>query len=247
MKNAAQTLRVPLSPLRSGEVVLDEPAARYVGRVHRLGAGDRFVAFDPEAASEADVEITSAGRDVRVRIGELRRAANVATPGLTLFQGIGKADKPEQVLRAATVLGVEHVVFVESRRAVVRAGERGDAKRRRWQAVAVEAARQSGRGDVPRVSGPLPLDEAVNLSSGSMHRVYLSPDAERGLADVLDGVRRAATLAVFIGPEGGLDGEEEAALAASGFVSAALGQFVLRTETATVAVLGAIAALVREG
>jgi 16S rRNA (uracil1498-N3)-methyltransferase len=223
--------------------VLGEPVARYVTRVHRLGVGDRFVAFDPEAASEADVEIVAAGRDVRVTVGEPRRAANVAPVGLSLFQAIGKGDKPEHVIRAATVLGVERVVFVESRRAVVRVGERGDTRRKRWHAVAVEAARQSGRGDVPRIEGPVPFAEAVLLAGSSPRRVYLSPSAEAGLAKALEGHRLGAGLAVFIGPEGGFDVAEESELSASGFVPAALGHFILRTETATVAVLGAITAL----
>jgi len=230
--------------LRSGASCLDDPAARYVTRVHRLGKGDRFVAFDPEAASEADVEITLAGRDVHVLVGEVRDAANLASPGLVLLQAIGKGDKPEQVVRAATVLGVEHVVFVESSRSVVRAGERSESRRKRWHAVAVEAARQSGRGDVPRISGPLPLADALALTSGaSMRRVYLSPRGEMPLAAAIEGHRPGAALAVFIGPEGGLDDAEEAALAEAAFAPAALGRFVLRTETATVAVLGAIVAL----
>ncbi|HVW24885.1 MAG TPA: RsmE family RNA methyltransferase [Polyangiaceae bacterium] len=231
-----------MSPLRSGQSVLDEAVARYVTRVHRMGAGERFVAFDPEAATEADVEITGTGRDVAVTISEIRPSESVAPGGLVLLQGIGKADKPEDVVRAATALGVAHVVFVETRRAVVHVGDRAESRRRRWHAVAVEAARQCGRGDVPRTSGPLPLAGAVALAP-PMRRVYLSPRAESGLAVVLRGHRAGAPLAVFIGPEGGLDDEEESFLVASGFVPAALGRFVLRTEIAAVAVLGAIAAL----
>jgi 16S rRNA (uracil1498-N3)-methyltransferase len=246
MKFAVQTLRVPMSPLESGDAVLDERTARYVTRVHRRGAGEHFVAFDPEAGTEADVEIAVAGREVIVTVGEVRRSQNVAPPGLVLLQAIGKADKPEQVIRAATALGVAHVVFVESERAVVRVGDRADSRRKRWHAVAAEAARQSGRGDVPRITGPVPLADGV-AAAPSTRRVYLSPTADAGLAKVIEGHRLGERLAVFVGPEGGLDDAEEATLVAAGFVPATLGPFVLRTEIAAVAVLGAIAALGREG
>jgi 16S rRNA (uracil1498-N3)-methyltransferase len=243
-------LRVPLSPLpdENGDVPLPKEAAHYVARVHRLGVGDRFVAFDPEEHCEADCEIISVERDVRCAIGPSRLSEAVAARGLTLLQAIGKGDKPEQVIRAATALGVERIVFVESRRAVVRVGDRGDARRQRWHAVAVEAARQCGRGDVPTLTGPLPLADALGqIVDPAARRVCLSPHAERGLSEVLSGFEHGEALAVLIGPEGGLDGEEEALAAAGGFVPVALGRFVLRTETATVAVLGAIAALGRRG
>jgi 16S rRNA (uracil1498-N3)-methyltransferase len=235
-------LRVPISPLRSGETLLDAATARYVTRVHRLAKGDRFVAFDPEAATEADVEIMTADRDVTVVIGGVRPSANVAAGGLVLLQGIGKGDKPDDVIVAATALGVAEVVFVESRRAVVHVRDRAETRRKRWHTLAVEAARQSGRGDVPRTTGPMPLADAV-ARLPAMRRVYLSPRAAFGLARALHGHTAGAPLAFFIGPEGGLDDEEESLLVGSGFVPASLGRFVLRTEIAAVAVLGAIAAL----
>jgi 16S rRNA (uracil1498-N3)-methyltransferase len=247
-ERTGRALRVPLSPLpvEDRHVVLPEAAAHYVARVHRLGVGDRIVLFDPEAHSEADCEIISVERDVRCAVGPSRRSEAVAAAGLTLLQAIGKGDKPEQVIRAATALGVEHVVFVESRRAVVRVGDRGDARRQRWHAVAVEAARQCGRGDVPRMTGPLSFADALALiTEPDACRVYLSPRASQGLAEVLAGFAHGAPLAVLIGPEGGLDDEEEALSIALGFVPGALGRFVLRTETATVAALGAIAAIGR--
>jgi 16S rRNA (uracil1498-N3)-methyltransferase len=206
--------------------------------------GGRFVAFDPETGMEADARIVAMGRDVRCMVGELRAAVDVAPRGLLLLQAIGKGDKPEQVLRAATALGVEHVVFVETRRAVVRVGDRAESRRARWHAIAVDAARQCGRGDVPRISGPLSLEESCALAHDPVaRRVYLSPHAKRGIAEAVAGFTWGEPLAVLIGPEGGLDDEEEAWCEGHGFVGVALGRFVLRTETATVATLGAIAAL----
>lgn len=238
----ARTLRVPLAALTAGERVLPEPEARYVTRVHRLGPGDVFVAFDPEERLEADVELVRVGRDVVGRLGEPRAPRRTARTPVTLLQALGKSDKPERVLRDATALGVEAVVFVETARSVVRLADRAEGRRRRWRAIAVDAARQSGRGDVPEVTGPLSLPEALAVADGASGRICLSPDATSTFQEVLEGSPWDAPLALFVGPEGGFAADEVSAAKAAGFTAASFGELVLRTETAAVAALGAIVA-----
>jgi len=237
-------LRVPIPQLAPGHVVLEEAVSRYVTRVHRLAAGDRFIAFDPEARVEADGEIVRTGREVRCVISALRPSAAVARTGVTLLQALGKGEKPEQVIRDATALGVERIVLVESSRAVVRLDDdRGAARRRRWQAVAVEAARQCQRGDVPEIDGPLPFDAALSLAGHEGLRLQLSPAAAVGMTEALAKRRAGEPVFALIGPEGGFDPEETARAAAAGFIAVRLGDFVLRTETAAVAALSVIVAL----
>ncbi|HEX4476076.1 MAG TPA: RsmE family RNA methyltransferase [Polyangiaceae bacterium] len=238
----ARTLRVPLAALRAGERVLPEAEARYVTRVHRLGVGDVFVAFDPEERLEADVELVHVGRDVVGRLGEPRAARRTARTPVTLLQALGKSDKPERVLRDATALGVEAVVFVETARSVVHLADRAEGRRRRWRAIAVDAARQSGRGDVPEVTGPLSLPEALAVAEGASGRICLSPEATSTFQEVLDGSPPDAHVALLVGPEGGFTTDEVSAAKAAGFTPASFGELVLRTETAAVAALGAIVA-----
>jgi 16S rRNA (uracil1498-N3)-methyltransferase len=236
---------VPLAPLSSGDCTLPEATARYVTRVHRLEAGDRFVAFDPAARTEADVEVLHVAREVRCRVGEVRPGARVARPGLTLIQAIGKGDKAEQVIRDATALGVERVVLVEASRSVVKLdAERAGSRRKKWQTVAAEAARQSGRGDIPTIDGPCSLEEALAATREVGCRVSLAPFATSRLAAVLRN-SVSQSIALLIGPEGGFDEEELTLADGAGFTRASLGAFVLRTETAAVAAL-ALAALGRE-
>jgi 16S rRNA (uracil1498-N3)-methyltransferase len=224
-------------------LVLGEATARYVARVHRLGPGDRFVAFDPEARSEADATVVSVGRSVRCEVGAVRASSSVAATGLTLLQAVGKGDKPEQVIRDATALGADRVVLVATNRSVVRLdAERAETRRQRWRGVAVEAARQCGRGDLPTIDGPCSLEEALSATARDAFRFHLSPDASQTLAAALDARRPGDAVAVLIGPEGGFDPVEESAAAAAGFVPVRLGDFVLRTETAAVAALAVIVA-----
>jgi 16S rRNA (uracil1498-N3)-methyltransferase len=220
--------------------------------VHRLSAGDSFLAFDPEVRTEADVRIVSLGREVVCEVGEVRAARAVAKAAVTLLQAMGKGDKPEQIVRDATALGVTRLVFVYSARSVPRAraeraepdGAKDDGashKAKRYRAVAVEAARQSGRGDIPVLEGPLSFDDALNGASGL--RLCLSPASGTTFVAALSGWQPGEPLTVLIGPEGGLDDAELVRARDSGFTLASFGDFVLRTETAAVAVLGAIAAL----
>jgi len=229
--------------------VLGEASARYVSRVHRLRDGDRFVAFDPDARAEADVEILSTARDVRCRVGALRPATNVVASGLTLLQVMGKGDKPEQVIRDATVFGAERVVLLESSRSVVRVPEaRGESRRARFRSVALEAARQSGRGDVPVTEGPLSFEAALALASTvPALRLALLPDAGVGLLGALADWTPGTPLFVLIGPEGGLDADEASRAVAAGFVPVSLGPLVLRTETAAVAALAIVSAVAYPG
>jgi 16S rRNA (uracil1498-N3)-methyltransferase len=204
--------------------------------------GDVFVGFDPEARTEADVTITSSDRTVLCSVGELRSASSVARFPVTLLQAMGKGDKPEQVVRDATALGATRVVFLYSTRSVPRANDASDAKRKRFRAVAVEAARQSGRGDVPSLEGPLAFEDAIGLVTQGV-RLCLAPGGNTSFAAALAEWQPSEPLAILVGPEGGFDDQELEAARARGFVLASFGDFVLRTETAAVAVLGAVTVL----
>ena len=222
-------IRVPMDDLAAGERTLDAEQARYVVKVHRLRAGDAFVAFDPKRALEADAEVLS--RD-RVRIGEPRRAA-AAARSVTWIHGCPKGDKADAIVRDATELGATRIIFVHTARIVARPPA---SRVERWTRIAREAARQSGRADAPDVA--LETKWAAALSVEAATRVCLDP---RGgaLHDVL--ARAKGSLAFAAGPEGGLTRGEIEAAEERGFVVCKLGAFVMRTETVPAAVLGALA------
>lgn len=237
------TLRAPVGLSSAGERELEPATSRYLVRVHRLRPGDAFVAFDVESGLEADAELLVADpRRARVRLGAPRPARVAAPLPVTLLWSLGKGDKPESVIRDATALGVARVVLVTTERSVPRLGERAEGRRERWQSVAREAARQCGRGDVPELSGPLALGEAFGLLAG-VRGVVLDPEAQAPLGEVLSDWRPNEPLCVLIGPEGGLGPRELDAAREAGFRAARFGRLTLRTETAAIAVLGALVAL----
>lgn len=237
----SKPLRVPLDGLAPGRRRLEGALLRYVTRVHRLEAGDRLSCFDPASALEAEGTLAAApGEGIFCEVGELRPSAYRALP-ITLIQGLAKGMKPDLTLRDATALGVKRVLFVATEHAVVQLlAERASARQERWRRIAAEAARQSGRGNLPSVEGPLSFEAGI-VRARESRRITLVPGAPP-LFEQLAGLDAGGSIALLVGPEGGLSEGEIAQSRDAGFVPASLGALVLRTELAASAALGALVA-----
>lgn len=245
-------LRAPVRGLAEGDASADPDLVRYVCNVHRIALGEVFVAFDPERALEADARLERVDGVIVLRASALRPAAIVAPTPITVIQGLAKGEKCDAIVRDATELGATGVLLTPLARSVVRpSADKLAARETRWQRIADEAARQSGRGDAPRVASPASLDAALDEALGSArdasaHAVGfvlwerattpLGPDLARAVAE-------GRPLVFVIGPEGGLEDSEVERCVARDLVPRSLGPFVLRTETVAAAVLGAVMVL----
>jgi 16S rRNA (uracil1498-N3)-methyltransferase len=231
--------RFAIAPERlvDGRVTFDALETRHLARVLRLGPGDTVVASD------------GAGHDYTVRLEVVRpRAAGVVigvadsaaeSPlAITLVQGLPKGDKLESIVRAATELGVARIVPAITARTVVRLAERQTAARvTRWQRVAREAAKQSGRRVVPDVTLPRSLDACLDTAREVDLALCLWERETSSLGAALSTTREPRRVAVMIGPEGGLDRREADAARARGWRVVGLGARILRTETAGPAII----------
>ena len=236
-----KSVRVPLSGLETGERKLDPKTAHYLCDVLRLRAGETFVAFDPETKLEGDARLAESSEGTYAGIGALRASSRGVDTGIVLVQALGKGDKTEQVVRSATALGVAEIHLVESARSVARAGERSDSKRVRLETIALDAARQSGRADTPKIVGPHSLsNELAAWRELTAIKLCLVPGAPRSLRALTAEWSVGSPIALLVGPEGGLAAEEVASAEQAGFVPASFGELVLRTEIAGIAALGAL-------
>jgi 16S rRNA (uracil1498-N3)-methyltransferase len=234
-------IRAPIAKLAEGARTLDADTSSYLCRVLRLRAGDRFLAFDPEARVDAEATVEEAdARAARVVIGPLRAAEIVARTPVTLVYALAKGDKVDAVVRDATELGATHVHLTPSDHAVVKIdAAKREAKLQRWQRIAEEAARQCGRGDAPRVDLAATFHDALKTVTAD-DRFILDPRAEHPLGRHL---RSGVATAFVVGPEGGFSSDEIDLAKSEGFRPVTLGSFVLRTETVAAAVLGALRVL----
>jgi 16S rRNA (uracil1498-N3)-methyltransferase len=235
--------RVPIASLAVGQQRLDGALAHYLVRVLRLRAGDTFVAFDTTSSFEADATAVWAEDDaITVQFGALREAAVRTSRGLTWIQGLAKGDKCDAVVRDATELGATRLVVVSTKRSVVKLErERSEARQARWARIAEQAARQSGRGDVPLVDSPCAWPAALARVDATDARFCLWEQAIEPLAPRLfDALAQGESLAFACGAEGGLDEDEVSLARAQGWIIVTLGPRMLRTETVAAAVLGAV-------
>lgn len=248
--------RVFIDPERlAGDVItVGEADHRYLTRVLRLGIGDPVTVFDGVAA-EADTRITRIGpRAVELTVEARRLVGAESRLTLTLIQALAKGEKLDLVVQKATELGVTRIFPVTSSRSIPQLeAMRAIGRRARWQKIAREAARQCGRADVPAIEVVTPLSTALHAIPKDALRILLWEDA-RGTK--LEQVLPAATgdepdlarggggrapapleIAVAVGPEGGFSPAEVEGAKAAGFVPAGLGPRLLRTETASLAIL----------
>ena len=197
----------------------------------------RLTAFGPQCVQ---------GEVLSVRPGEGEPRVNV-----TLYQGLLKGDKFQWILQKGTELGVAAFVPLICRRSVPRAtGGPAKLPNRRWERIATEAAEQSGRCIVPRIGGPMSLQEACDsIPQGATSIIPweaipwqgIPGDGERcmGLAGVLGKVD-PSEVNLFVGPEGGFEEEEVAYARSRGVVAVTLGKRILRSETAAIATVEAV-------
>lgn len=216
----------------SGErVIFDARETHHLARVLRLRAGDVVQAADGRG-QEFTVRLTRVGRGSAE--GEIlgRAARGADSPlSLTLVQGLPKGDTLDGIIRMATELGVARIVPVITERTVVRAeAARWGARLARWQRIAREATKQSGRAVVPDVAPPVPL--AAWLAGEPERGLFVCfwEGSTRSLAALPPGPTARAT--VLVGPEGGLTAAEAAAVERAGALVVGLGPRILRAETA---------------
>ena len=165
---------------------------------------------------------------------------------ITLAQGIAGGDKMDWLVEKAVELGVSRIAPLVTARGVVRSSaERASRRHAHWQGIVRAACEQCGRNRLPDVDPAYDLSKWLEMlppaDASAPLRLMLSPRGNNPFASVpVTPPSNGVTL--LVGPEGGLSPEEEDVATAHGFVPLSLGPRVLRTETAGMAVLAALAA-----
>ena len=114
-----------------------------------------------------------------------------------------------------------------------------EKKHQRWQRHALEAAKQCGRSIIPQVEPLAKMEDMPSLLSRHELCIFCYELGGQPLTEII-GASKARSIAVFIGPEGGISSAEAQMLEASGAIPATLGKRILRTETAPIAAIAAI-------
>jgi 16S rRNA (uracil1498-N3)-methyltransferase len=219
-------------------------AAHHLGRVLRAETGQLYELSDGQRVWLARTE--SVGRDaVQFSLVE-PLPAPIAPVRIELFLAIVKFDRFEWALEKATELGAEEIAPLAADRSekglVAAAGKRGE----RWKRILAESAQQARRLRIPALREAAKTRDAFRASAAQLKLLLSERAGASPLREVLEPVAAlrsegdAARVAIAIGPEGGWTDAEFASADACGFVEAALGTNILRTETAVCAALASV-------
>ncbi|GIK55595.1 MAG: 16S rRNA (uracil(1498)-N(3))-methyltransferase [Chloroflexi bacterium] len=222
---------IPSQNLTDRQAILTGEQARQVALVLRLRPGERLVALD-NTGWEYEVRLTAVSRDqVMGDVVDRRTAVGEPTIHLTLYIALLKREKFEWVLQKGTEVGVSRFVPVITQRTLAQDTEIKAGKQERWQKILTEAAEQCRRGRIPALAMPTRLADALAQHGAEMALIPWEEERGVGLKSALSAAL-PASIALFIGPEGGF-APEEIALARQHHVQpVTLGRRILRAETA---------------
>ena len=233
---------IPPDAWNDEDLVLRGEEAHHCARVMRKVVGDELEVFNGEGHWSRGEVVSLSKEEVHIKARESGLSAPLV-PAITLGQALPKGKTMELIVQKAVELGVSEIVPLLTSHTVVRLDTaEGARKREKWQRIALEACKQCGQNHLPQVALPQQigtwLDERASADLSVV--ASLAGDA-RLLREVLREVpARPATATVLVGPEGDFSSDEEKAAREAGFAPAALGDIVLRVETATLHVLGCL-------
>jgi 16S rRNA (uracil1498-N3)-methyltransferase len=213
-------------------VVLEPEPSRHLARVLRLGVGDALTLFDGHGG-EYPGEIAAVDKKhVRVLTGAHLQKECESPLDIHLGIAVSRGERMNWIVQKSTELGVTSLTPLSSEHSAVKlAGDRADKKILHWQQIAISACEQCGRNRTPIIH---PLQ--------ALNRWLASTVAERKFvlhhrADNIGTGRAPVSIALLVGPEGGLSESEIGAAAKAGYTALRLGPRVLRTETAPLAAI----------
>ena len=216
------------------EAQLDDNAAQHVGRVLRMQPGQALSLFNGDGQDYPALIVSSSKKNVTVQLEQPVANSSESTLQIVLGQTLSKGDRMDYAVQKATEMGVTHIVPLSTERCDVRLkGDREDKRLSHWRSVAISAAEQCGRARVPKILPVMNVNEWLEYSQGCDLRLVL----HHRTAQSLDSLAKPTSIALMIGPEGGLSASEITLAEQSGFLPVALGPRVLRTETAPVAAI----------
>ncbi len=225
-------LHVPHDLSPEAELVLDEGQSRYLSAVMRRAVGDELLVFNGRDGEWRAMVAVVGKRAVTLR-ALVQERPQALGPDLDLIIALVKRARIETIVEKAAELGACRVRLVVTER--TNADHTNVA---RLQAIATEAAEQTGRMDVPQVLAPLKLDRM--LAAWEDGRSLLFCDEAGDARPVLQVLEDATPgpWAILIGPEGGFSPTERDALRNLSYaVPASLGPRILRADTAAISAL----------
>ena len=239
---------VDVSQIEDGIVTLTGDDAHHISRSLRMAAGECITVCDGNG-TEYHCELTAFLPDrVCAKVLETRVADTEPPYKAMVWQALPKGEKLDSIIQKSVECGASRIALFESERCIVRmkADDR-DRKGDRRNRIALEAAKQCGRGIIPKVASPVSFAEAIREASSADLAIFCyEGEGTQPLPAVVKEFRENATegktplISVMVGSEGGFSKAEAEQARSAGMKLVGLGKRILRTETAAAFVLGCL-------
>ncbi len=221
-----------LSP--NSTLALDADAAHHVSRVLRMQVGDELMLFNGDGGEYRAAIVSIDKKSVRVALRSCDNCERESPLAIHLGIAISKGERMDWVIQKATELGVAQITPLQTERIEVRlSNEREEKKLTHWQAIAIAACEQCARNRIPAIHSPISLAAWLDSVTADI-KFVLHHRSEIALESHAE---KPKSIALLIGPEGGLSAAEVVLAEKKKFASLRLGPRVLRTETAPLAAI----------
>lgn len=222
----------------------------HIKNVLRLRQGDEIVICNGQGKDYYCIINRVSDNEIVAAIDTVKDTAAELKSRIVLFQGLPKKDKFELIIQKAVELGAAEIVPVMTGRVVVKLEDKKkeEKKLQRWQAIAMEAAKQSGRGIIPAVRPVHSFFDAIKaLSRMELALIPYEKATDISITkELLGKIADYSRIGVFIGPEGGFEEEEIRLAMEHNIKPITLGRRILRTETAGLAILSMMMLMLEE-
>ena len=239
---------VNIEQINENTVTFTGNDAHHISRSLRMAAGERVTVCNGEG-TEYDCELTEFLPDcVRARILSSEPSRTEPPFRATVYQALPKGEKLDSIIQKSVECGASEIALFESERCIVRVkdGEK-DKKGERRQRIALEAAKQCGRGVIPVVSAPTSYRAMLTRAASADLKLFCyEGEGTESLSEVVrqykseQTVAARPTVSIVVGSEGGFSAAEAEQARADGMHLVGLGPRILRTETAAAFVLGCL-------
>lgn len=213
----------------------------HIKNVLRMKQGDEIIICNGQGKDCCCIIKEVSDSVIEAEIQSTKESDTELTARVTLFQGLPKKDKMELIIQKAVELGVYEIIPVMTARSVMKLDDKKkeDKKLERWQSIAESAAKQSGRGFIPKIMPVHSYKEAIK-KAGTFDLSVIPYENARGIQltrEIIGSLKAHTTIGILIGPEGGFEPSEIELARTNDIMPISLGRRILRTETAGFAIL----------
>jgi 16S rRNA (uracil1498-N3)-methyltransferase len=236
--------------IQEGIVTITGDDAHHISRSLRMAAGEHITVCDMQR-TEYECELTEFLPDaVRARVLKAYQSDTEPPFCAHVFQALPKGDKLDSIIQKSVECGLSEFTTFESERCIVRMKDGAEHKKlERRERIALEAAKQSGRGIVPTIHPTVDFTKAVSLAAEADIALFcyegddtepLAQALKMKLSELPRTEGHIPTVSVMIGSEGGFSLSEAQYARENGLITVGLGKRILRTETAASFVLACL-------